>query len=150
LYGSVPLYTSPTDDPLPARASDTEVRAFIENELSSAVAALPVKAPQYGRASKGAAMGVLCKYYLNTKQWQNAADLSKQIIDLGVYELVSDYEQVFSISNEGNQEILWALPKDGSSAPQDMDALIFPPDYPTPYPNNSVFAARTYLFDDFV
>lgn len=151
LFGAVPLYTSPADDPLLPRASEEDVRAFIEQELSAAVSGLPVQAPA-GRASQGAAMAVLCKYYLNTKQWQNAADLAQQIIDLGVYVLLPDYGQVFSIANEGNQELLWALPKDGTSptASQAIDALVFPPDYPRPYPNNAVFAARTYLFDDFV
>ena len=152
LFGPVPLYTSSTDDPLLPRSSESEVKAFIEQELTAAISALPVQAPAYGRASKGAAMAVLCKYYLNTKQWQKSADLAQQIIDLGVYELLTDYGQVFSLSNEGNQEILWALPKDGKSptASQAINALVFPPDYPRPYSNNIVFAARTYLFDDFV
>ena len=152
LFGPVPLYTSSSDDPLLTRASDSEVRTFIEQELNLAIQTLPVTAPAYGRASKGAAMGVLCKYYLNTKQWQNAADVAQQIIDLNNYSLVSDYAQVFDPANEGNSEMIWALPKDATSgtANQALNALVFPPDYPRPFPNNSVFAARTYLFDDFV
>lgn len=152
LFGPVPLYTSSTDDPLLTRSTEEEVKAFIEQELLAAVNTLPVQAPAYGRASKGAAMAVLCKYYLNTKQWQNAADIAQDIRDLGIYGLQPDYGQVFSIANEGNNEILWALPKDATSptASQAIDALVFPPDYPRPYTNNIVFAARTYLFDDFV
>jgi len=152
LFGPVPLYKTSTDDPLLPRASEAEVQAFIEQELLAAVANLPVQAPAYGRASKGAAMAVLCKYYLNTKQWDNAAKTAQDIIDLGVYELLPDYGEVFSIANEGNREIIWALPKDATSptASQAIDALVFPPDYPRPYSNNIVFAARTYLFDDFV
>lgn len=152
LFGPVPLYKTSTDDPLLPRASESEVQEFIEQELLAAIANLPVQAPAYGRASKGAAMAVLCKYYLNTKQWQNAADVAEDIQDLGVYELLPNYGNVFSIDNEGNNEILWALPKDATSptASQAIDALVFPPDYPRPNPNNIVFAARTYLYDDFV
>ncbi|APQ16745.1 RagB/SusD family nutrient uptake outer membrane protein [Maribacter hydrothermalis] len=152
LFGPVPLYKTSTDDPLLLRASESEVQEFIEQELLTAISTLPVQAPALGRASKGAAMAVLCKYYLNTKQWENAANMAEDIIDLGVYELLPDYGQVFSIANEGNNELIWVLPKDGTSptASQAIDALVFPPDYPRPYPNNTVFAARTYLYDDFV
>ncbi len=151
LFGAVPLYTSPSDDPLLPRASETDVRTFIEQELNLAINSLPIE-NEFGRGTRGAAMGILAKYYLNSKQWQEAADLTQQIIDLGVYELISDYGQVFSIANEGNNELLWALPKDptGVSTFQLLNALIFPPDYPRPFSNNGVFAARTYLFDDFV
>ena len=152
LFGPVPLYTSSTDDPLQPRATDAEVRAFIEQELHAAINGLPVEPAAFGKASKGAAMGVLSKYYLNTHQWQKAADLTQEIIDLGEYELVANYSDVFSISNEGNAEMVWALPKNAASTTASfwVNALVFPPDFPMPYPNNGVFAARTYLFDEFV
>ncbi len=152
LFGAVPLYKTSTDEPLLPRSTEDEVKGFIEQELITAVADLPVQAPAYGRASKGAAMAVLCKYYLNTRQWQNAADMAEDIQDLGIYELLPNFSDVFSIENEGNQEILWVLPKDATSptASQAIDALVFPTDYPWPFPNNIVFAARTYLYDEFV
>ncbi|UJH68563.1 RagB/SusD family nutrient uptake outer membrane protein [Allomuricauda sp. SCSIO 65647] len=151
LFGAVPLYTSPGDDPLLPRATETEVQTFIEQELNLAINALPVQ-NEFGRGTRGAALGILAKYYLNGRQWQEAADLTQQIMDLGVYELIADYSQVFSIENEGNDELVWALPKDASgvSTFQQLNALIFPPDFPRPFPNNGVFAARTYLFDNFV
>ncbi len=152
LFGPVPLYRSSTDDPLQPRASDAETRAFIEQELEAAIANLPDDPIAFGRGSKGTARGVLCKYYMNTRQWQKAADVAKQIIDSGKFGLVDDYASVFAIANEGNKEMIWALPKDGSSttASQSLNALLFPPDYPRPYPNNAVFAARTYVYDAFV
>ncbi len=151
LFGVVPLYTSPSDDPLLPRATEAEVQAFIEQELNLAISALPVE-NEFGRGTRGAALGILAKYYLNRRQWQEAADLCQQIVNLGVYQLLPDYAQVFSIANEGNNELLWALPKDaaGVGTFQQLNALIFPPDFPRPFPNNGVFAARTYLFDDFV
>ncbi|MUP45938.1 RagB/SusD family nutrient uptake outer membrane protein [Gramella sp. BOM4] len=149
-FGRLPLYKSSTDDPLLPRSSDEETRAFIEQELLEAIATLPTEPLSFGRASKGVAMSVLAKFYLNTKQWQKAADMSLEVIELGQYNLLPNYSDVFEITNEGNSEIIWALPKDAAGAGQFMNALIFPPDYPTPYPNNSVYAARTYLFDDLV
>lgn len=151
LFGAVPLYTSTADDPLQPRASDADTRKIIEDELAAAIAGLPDDAA-FGRGTKGAAMGILCKYYMNTRQWQQAADLAKNIIDLGKYSLQSNYADIFAMNNEGNSEMIWALPKDASIAgvANNVVALVFPPDYPRPFSNNGVFAARTYLFDAFV
>ena len=149
LFGPVPVYLSSLDDPLQARVSDAEMRTLIESELTAAIDDLPVEA-EFGRATKGAAMGVLCKYYLNTRQWQNAADMAQDVIDLGVYDLESTYADVFSMANEGNSEMVWALTKHPNAGVNAQNALTYPPNYPRPYPNNGVFAARTYLFDDFV
>lgn len=151
LFGPMPLYKSSSDDPLLPRSTDAETRTMIETELNAAIAGLPDTAP-FGKGTKGAAMGVLCKYYMNTKQWQKAADLAKSIMDTGKYALQANYMDVFAMTKEGNNEMVWALPKDASNAStaNNVVALVFPPNYPRPYPNNGVFAARTYLFDSFV
>ncbi|MEM8506276.1 MAG: RagB/SusD family nutrient uptake outer membrane protein [Bacteroidota bacterium] len=152
LFGRVPLYRSSTDDPLLPRATEEQTRAFIEQELMLAVSNLPAEAPAFGRASQSIAQAVLAKYYLNTRQWQGAADAAEQIINSNQYGLLPNYADVFDVGNEGNMELVWALPKDGASqtASQSLNALIFAPDFPVGFSNNSVFAARTYLFDDFV
>lgn len=151
LFGRLPIYLSSLDDPLQERATDEATRKVIEDELTAAIAGLPETAA-FGRGTKGAAMGILCKYYMNTKQWQKAADMAKNVMDLGRYGLLDNYADVFAMDNEGNNEMVWALPKDGSNATtsNNVVALVFPPTYPRPYPNNGVFAARTYLFDSFV
>lgn len=152
-FGALPIYRSSTDDPIQPRASEEETRVFIEQELTLAVNTLPNQAAQFGRASKGTALAVLTKFYLNTKQWQKAADSAQELIDLGQYALLDNYADVFAYDNEGNEELIWALPKDGAivgETSQALNALIFPPDFPRPFPSNGVFAARTYLFDDFV
>ncbi|MGE0589840.1 MAG: RagB/SusD family nutrient uptake outer membrane protein [Cyclobacteriaceae bacterium] len=151
LFGPLPIYTSSTDDPLQARATDAATRQIIEDELNFAIANLPATAA-FGKGTKGAAMAILCKYYMNTRQWQNAADMAQDIIDLGTYGLETNYADVFSFANEGNDELIWALPKDASngSVTNNVVALTFPPNYPRPFSNNGVFAARTYLFDAFV
>ena len=152
-FGALPIYRSSTDDPLQPRASEEETRAFIEQELTLAANMLPDQAAQFGRASKGTALAVLTKYYLNTKQWQKAADTAQEVMNLGQFNLLDSYEDVFAYDNEGNKEIIWALPKDGAvigEASQGLNALTFPPDFPRPFSSNGVFAARTYLFDEFV
>lgn len=111
--GGVPLRLTTTGDLEMARSSAEEIGAFIEAEFLACIDPLPkqiseISGYQYGRATKGAAMGFLCKYYLNTKQWQKCADMAKRIMDLGIYELWSDYTTLFTVENEQkNKEFIW-------------------------------------------
>lgn len=131
------------------RASDADMKAFIEKEFSDVIPELPATQAQYGRATKGGAMGLLCKFYLNTKQWQKCANIAKQILTLSNYELNPNYKNIFGLAYEGNKELLWVTPA-SPQAGHSLVALTFPTDYPLPYPNNQVFAARSYFFDSFV
>lgn len=109
LWGGVPLRLNTQDPADMARASAEQVGEFIEKELLDVVDVLPDKAAQYGRATRGAARGFLCKYYLNTKQWQKAADMAQAIIRSGYYELWADYTTLFMVENERtNKEFIWA------------------------------------------
>lgn len=149
LFGNVPIYSSSQDDPLQPNSTESELQALIEGELTQAISGLPVDT-EFGRGSKGAARGVLLMYYMNTRQWQKAADLANDIINSGNYSLQTNYSDVFAIANEGNSEMLWAMTKNPQGAASAAQALTYPPNFPRPYPNNGVFAARTYLFDSFV
>jgi hypothetical protein len=62
-----------------------------------------------GRATKGAALGYLGKAYLFNKDFTNAKTTFKQVIDLGVYSLVSNYRDNFTDSNENNSESLFEV-----------------------------------------
>ncbi len=149
LYGPVPLYTTTIGDQFLPRVSDEEIRNFIESELLASASDLPIENELTGKATKGAALGVLTKHYLNTRQWQKAADAAKEVMDLGLYDLVPNYSDVFSLQNEGNSEILWSIQYKAPETTHIMNALMFPTDYPR-LPTQAIFAARTYLFDDFV
>jgi len=100
-FGTVPLVTTSEDGPMP-RASVEEITSFIETELNEAALNLPAPGEEkyYGKATKGAAYGILAKYYLNTKQWQKAADAAQAVIDLDYYELWDNYKTLFRVENE--------------------------------------------------
>lgn len=66
-------------------------------------------AGQKGRATKGAALGYLGKAYLFAKDFTNARTAFKQVIDLGVYSLVSNYRDNFTTANENNSESLFEV-----------------------------------------
>ncbi|MFK5971694.1 MAG: RagB/SusD family nutrient uptake outer membrane protein [Flavobacteriaceae bacterium] len=154
-FGAVPLYQTPDDDLFLVKSASQDVKDFIENDLINAAAVLPNKQNVYGRATKGAALGLLCKLYLNFKDWEKSATIAREIIASGDYSLQENYADAFSLANEGNNELLWVLTRTANGAvgntgaAQYINAHTFPTDFPL-LPNQSVYAAKTYFFDVFV
>lgn len=66
-------------------------------------------AGEKGRATKGAALGYLGKAYLFTKDFPNARDTFKSVIDLEIYSLVPNYRDNFTETNENNSESLFEV-----------------------------------------
>lgn len=114
LFGKVPLLSKEVttlDDINTPQAEPAEVYAQIIKDLLDAEAALPVSTTgnEIGRATKGAAQGMLAKVYLINKQWQQAADKSNEVISSGTYQLQTNYRQVFASTNKNNREIVFAI-----------------------------------------
>jgi hypothetical protein len=138
LFGPVHIVQSPADEKFPARPTDGEMRDFIATDLTTAAELLPPTNSQIGRATKGAALGVLAEFYLNTRQWTLAASTAKQVMDLDVYDLWPDYTTLFSLENEGNSELIYvfpAVPLGPYGNTWASDAL--PPNYNTPNMNTA-------------
>ena len=117
-YGGVPLRKS-TDDPLELpRISEEELINFVEMELLDIENILPSPGNEtYGRANSGAVRAFLTKIYLNTKQWQKAADMAQNIISDGIYELYPDYNEMFALEHEQNSEFIWVRPAFTNNGP---------------------------------
>lgn len=111
-FGAVPLRTSNDQEGTLARASDDEIKTFIETELKACVADLPAPGAEegFGRGTKGTALATLTKFLLNTKQWQKAADASGQLIALNYYQLYPVFKDMFKVENERNKEMIWVVP----------------------------------------
>lgn len=109
-FGPVPLRTTTGGELEISRATEDELLSFIESEFLAAVPNLPEvgQVEEYGRAHKSAARGYLSLFYLNTKQWQKAAEMAKTIIDSGKFQLVEDYKSMFHKDGEFNSEFIWA------------------------------------------
>ncbi|MFI2741651.1 RagB/SusD family nutrient uptake outer membrane protein [Zhouia sp. PK063] len=113
LFGPVPLRTGTNQDAnLPAASAD-DIKSFIETELIAAAQDLPDpgKEELYGRATKGSALAILAKFYLNTQQWQKVVDVTQQIMNLNYYQLYPAYRDMFFVANEGNKEMIVAWPQ---------------------------------------
>ena len=108
-FGPVPLRTSTSQELQIPKATEEEMRNFIEEEFLAVIPNLPEpgEEKQYGRAHQGAVRGFLTKFYLNTKQWQKTANMAQAIMDMGYYELYPEYFGVFQVANERNRELLW-------------------------------------------
>jgi hypothetical protein len=110
LFGTVPLVTGNEDlsNGL-ARASDDEMKSFIIADYEAAYEALPEtrSTSESGRPSKYAVAAAMARYYLNNKDWANAAKYAKEVIDSGQFSLESNYQDIFS--NDNNSETILAI-----------------------------------------
>lgn len=114
-FGPVPIIatsnTSAADRP--SRPTKEEFDKFVTDDFKAAAAVLPTTAER-GMATKGAALSQLAKYYLNRKDWTNAADYAQQVINLNVYRLFdgsTDRSELFSPLNENNSEFIYIRPR---------------------------------------
>lgn len=112
-FGPVPLRKSTFDELELPRSTDVELKSFIESELLAVIPDLPDPGDEEygGRATKGAARAVITKFYLNTKQWQKAADMAQDVIDMGAYSLYPEYDMMFRVENENNSEFILSYPQ---------------------------------------
>lgn len=119
-YEQVPLSTQVQDNAdeyYPETNSRDEILAQIVEDLTTALDMLPesyddvngVDAGQTGRATWGAAAGLLARVYMIQERWPEAENLLSEIIKLDIYELVPDYSDNFTYSNENNIESLFEV-----------------------------------------
>jgi hypothetical protein len=121
LFGGLPLKLTETTDiseePL-ARSSAEETWAQITKDLTDAAAVLPVSwgSGDYGRATRGAALTLLGKAYLQSAATvpslsannQKAQDALRTVLTLG-YTLDPNYASLFDGSNEKSKEVVFSF-----------------------------------------
>lgn len=114
LFGPTPLITNSVSnsEDRPTRPTQEEFIKFVVDELNASSEILPVTAKQYGRATKGAALAFLTKFYLNNKNWEKANETAQKVINLNVYSLFTATERadLFKIANEKNSEFIYVRP----------------------------------------
>lgn len=115
-FGGVPLITGflmPDQVAGITRASQEDVYKFIEEDLSAAADVLPQKseyaATDMGRATRGAALGLLGKVYLYQSKWQEAHDVLETVIKEGEYKLMDNFGDVWSVDHNNNEESLFEV-----------------------------------------
>lgn len=125
-FGGVPLITSfqlPEEVQGVKRASLEDIYKFIEDDLKAAADVLP-KRSEYsnsdmGRATSGAALGLLGKVYLYQEKWTEARDvLQKLVLESGYsgedaqtteYDLLTDFGDVWDVEHDNSIESLFEV-----------------------------------------
>lgn len=112
-FGDVPLVTNLltiVQANSVSRTSKSEVWAFVENELKESVPALPNSRPdsENGRITSAAALAILGRLQLALKDWDNAAESYKKIIDMGYYRIDPKFRELFFEENELSKEFILA------------------------------------------
>ncbi len=131
-FGSVPLLLPEkgmTDNT--RKASIEEVYAQIEEDLTQAIAGLPLShsGEEYHRATKGAAYALLAKTHLYRQNWQQCLNAIAEVEKSG-YQLLNRFENNFNGIGEKGGEIIFASRHDAGLAPSKGSIL------------NAVFAPR--------
>ncbi len=118
LYGGVFLVhrpISPDEAKTMNRSSVADIYKLIEADLVTAANSMntlkfgQVAAADLGRANSWAAKGLLAKVYLTLNRKPEAIIRLQDVITNSGYALQSTYANVFSITNEMNSEILFAV-----------------------------------------
>ena len=120
-FGGVPIVTSKIDindvetinNVVYTRKTKLETYAQIELDLADAIEKLPLKSVynsnDLGRASKGASQALLAKAYLYQEKWQQAYDMSGEVITSGQYALLADYANVWREVGENSSESIYEV-----------------------------------------
>ncbi|HEY1113480.1 MAG TPA: RagB/SusD family nutrient uptake outer membrane protein [Chitinophagaceae bacterium] len=115
IWGNIPLILEPsTPTDKPSQVPQEQVWGQIEKDLTEAAAVLPASytGEEVGRATKGAAYGLLGRVHLQQKEYQQTVDaLSWLISGAGqpLYGLMTDYHDNFKHTTENNKESVFEV-----------------------------------------
>lgn len=118
LFGGVAAVTEPVDPEKSKqinRNTIAECYQLIVADLSTAKDILPqntystINSANLGRANAWAAKSLLAKVYLTLDRNADALPLLNDVINNSGYGLLNNYADVFSIANEMNREIIFAV-----------------------------------------
>jgi hypothetical protein len=115
-FGGVPIidgFLLPEEVEGIQRSSVEDVYKLIEQDLTDAAAVLPQRskyaANEMGRATRGAALGLLGKAQLYQGKWADAKTTLGTVITEGEYALMPEFGQVCNIDFENNKESLFEV-----------------------------------------
>jgi len=117
-FGGVPIITSydelfESDIYERKRATVDEVYQLIEEDLTFAANNLPLKSEysgaDAGRATKGAAQGILAKMLLTRERWAEAQAMAFNVMQSGEYSLEPLFENIYSVGNAHGVESIFEI-----------------------------------------
>lgn len=121
-FGRVPLIDTLFSDPAAqnnvAQSTAAQIYAFIENDLTFAASVLPLSWDSrfVGRATKGAANGLLAKVYLTQQKWASAMAAANSVMISGQYDLSTPYDRIFREEGENSKESVFEVQATATAA----------------------------------
>jgi hypothetical protein len=111
-YEDVPLILEPQnlEEAFVPKNSFNEIKDAIIKDLTEAAVDLPASYPaaEYGYATKGAALGLLARIHLYTKNYAGVIAATDQMLPLG-YNLSGNYGAQFTPAGETNKDIVFSV-----------------------------------------
>jgi hypothetical protein len=111
-FEDAPLILKPQvlEDAFVPKNSFNEIKEAIIKDLTEAAADLPVSFPaaEYGYATKGAALGLLARVQLYTKNYAAVVAATDQMLTLG-YNLTGSYGTLFTPAGETSKDIVFSV-----------------------------------------
>lgn len=112
LWCNVPLITEVLDinDNRPTNSRE-EIVNFVLNELNDIINAedlpLSYSGDAIGRVTYGAALTLKARVAIRNNDFQVARDAAKAVMDLGVYELYPNYQELFMVAGQNSKEVIF-------------------------------------------
>lgn len=114
LFGDVP-YSDTTIDIATAfsmgRTPKSEVLKKIYADFDVAIENLPASSGSIQRPTRGAALGMKARIALYNEDWDVAIKCAKACMDLNVYKLYPDFEELFLQSTHNTVESVFSIPR---------------------------------------
>ena len=140
------------------RPTSEDFLAYLAKNLKEAIPELPEVQSPWGRLTKGAASIILMRVNLMQKDFESVKEVARSVFEMGkegggnTYELLADYQQIFSIENSGNKEVILAIPCDGTKdySPNQWYGAVMPNDFvhKSPYATGSSTHRMRWAFYD--
>ncbi|MBR2103964.1 MAG: RagB/SusD family nutrient uptake outer membrane protein [Bacteroidales bacterium] len=119
-FGGVPLVLEMVveDGKNVTRATLDETYTQIEKDFLEAIEYLPLRSEtinngELGRATKGAAMGLLAKTYLYHEKYTDAEKYLDEVIKSGEYDLLDDFSKVWNMDYNNSVEGVFEIQTSG-------------------------------------
>ncbi|MCB2379053.1 RagB/SusD family nutrient uptake outer membrane protein [Hymenobacter sp. BT635] len=159
-FGNVPLIVvEPVVTTRAPQATPAQTEQQIIDDLLAAIPDLPANYgdADKGRATKGAAQALLAKVYMQQKKYSEASTLFTQIINSTEYDLVPNYLDNFTDTNENNRESVFEVQftggvlevgqgQDNASSSESHDRPNF---FGPPGPTYADVQPRRWLLDEY-
>ena len=127
LFGKIPLINKvlPIDSLNVPQSTPAQIYAFIESDLQFAAANLPPSwdAAFAGRATSGAANGLLAKVYLTQKKWSAAMATANMVMTNGQYNLNTPYNDIFGEAGENSKESVFEVQATSSATERESNGV---------------------------